>query len=142
MMKVAHNELRSWGELAPLNRNWVGTTAANGILRVPTTLLSFQILNSDLAPRVQLIYFQTHMLSPLIIYTVEGYRIGSHGTILSRPIIFMIGMQIRGICKIAPLYALLSAFQSDQNPVDRPVRIDVARSLVPALVLGFIVPTS
>lgn len=140
-MKVSHDELRSWGELAPLNRNWLGTTAADDILKVPTSLLSFPVLDSDLAPRVQLIYFLTHMLSPLLIYTVEGYRIGRHGTILSLPIIFMIGMQVQGICKIAPLYALLSAFQSDQNPVDRPVRIDVVRSLVPALVLGFIVPT-
>lgn len=138
--KMSHDELRSWGEFVPLNRNWLGTTATNDSLKVPTSPLSLPIMDSDPAPRMQPIYFLTHMLSPLLIYTVEGYRIGRHGTLLSLPILFMIGIQFQGLGTIAPLYALLSALQSEQNPVDRPVRIDDARSLIPALILTIAVP--
>ncbi|CAK4032108.1 FAD binding domain [Lecanosticta acicola] len=142
-MNVTFEELQSWGTVAPLKRNWLGGgTVPNAILNVLTSLISFPVLDQGLAPRVHLIYFLTHMLSPLLIYTVEGYRIGRHGTLLSLPVIFMFGMQLQGICKFAPLYALLSAAHAEQNPVDRAVRTTVAKVLVPALVLGFLIPTA
>ena len=139
-MNISFDELGTWGGLTPLSRNWLGSNVANDILNALTSLLSFPTLSPDPAPRVQLIYFLTHMISPLLIYTIEGYRIGRNGSLLSLPIIFMIGMQVLGFCKLAPLYALLSALQSDQNPVDRTVRVHVAKALVPALVAAFIIP--
>ena len=136
---VSHGGLRSWDELAARNKFWL---IAKDTLKGPTLSPSFPVRDSGLAPRLQLIYSLTHMLSPLIIYTIEGYRIGRHGTILSLPIVFNIGMQVQGISKIFPLYALFSAFQSEQNPVDRAVRLEVARSLIPALILSIITPVT
>ena len=141
-VNVSHDELRSWGDFTAQNRFWLNTTAAKHTLKGSTSLPIFPVLDSVLEPRLQLTYSSIHMLSPLLIYTIEGYRIGRHGTILSLPIIFMIGMQVLGLSKISPLYALLSAFQSEQNPVDRAVGVNVARSLIPALVLSVIAPTT
>ena len=140
-MSVSPDELTSWGELGLLNRNWLGATGANDVLKMLTSLLSFSVLASDITPRVQLIYLLSQLLSPILVFTIEGYRIGRHGSSISLPIIFTIGLQVLGLCKTMPLFALLSALQSDQNPVDRAVPTHVAGSLVPALVLGFVIPT-
>ena len=140
-MKMSHAELRSWSEFASLNRNWLGNTATNDSSKVPTFPVSFCVEGSAPASRMQLIYFLTHMLSPLLIYTTEGYRIGRHGTLLSLPIIFMIGIRFQGLGLIAAIYALLSSLQSEQNPVDRPIRVDDARSIGLALVLVVTVPS-
>lgn len=83
-----------------------------------------------------------HKLSPVLIYTIEGYRIGRYGSILSFSMLFTFGMQFRGLCDSVPLWAFLSAAQAEQNPVDRALRPTMARSLVPALVLGILVPTA
>lgn len=91
---------------------------------------------------LQAIYLLTNTLAPLLIYTVEGYRLGRYGTILSLPILFTIGMQVWGMHKIIPVYALLTALHPGQNTVDRSIPVEVARSLVPSLVIGFGIPTS
>lgn len=91
---------------------------------------------------LQAIYFLTNTLAPSLIYTVEGYRLGRYGTLLSLPILFTLGMQVWGMHRIIPVYALLSALHSGQNTVDRSIPVEVARSLVPSLVIGFGVPTS
>ena len=140
-MKMSHAELRSWGEFVPLNRSWLGTTAANDSLKLPISSLSFSLEESHPALTMQLIYFLTYMLSPLLIFTAEGYRIGRQGTLLSLPIVFMLGIRFQGLGAIAPIYSLLSALQSEQNPVDRPIRVDDARSLVLALILVIAVPS-
>ena len=140
-MDISFEELGTWAGITPLSRNWLGSNVANDILNALTSLLSFSALSPDPAPRVQLIYFLTHMISPLLIYTVEGYRLGRRGSLLSYPIVFMIGMQVLGFCKLAPLYTLFSAFQVDQTPVDRAVRVHVAKALLPALIAAFIIPT-
>ena len=139
--KMSPAELRSWGEFVPLNRNWLVATAVNDSSTVPTFPLSFPAVESDTLLGMQLIYFLTHMLSPLLIYTAEGYRIGRHGTLLSLPIIFILGIRFQGLDTIAPIYALLSVLQSEQNPIDRPIRVDDARYLVLALVVVITVPT-
>ena len=143
-IKVSHDELRSWDDIRSSEQIVAQHHRCIKIYleRDDIPSLLFPVLNPVLAPRLQLIYSVIHMLSPLLIYTIEGYRIGRHGTVLSLPFIFMIGMQVQGISKISPLYALLSAFHSEQNPVDRAVRIDLARSLIPALVLSVIASTT
>ncbi|KAI0469315.1 FAD/NAD(P)-binding domain-containing protein [Xylaria cf. heliscus] len=140
-MNITPAELMSWGERGPLHREWLGKTCANEILKMLTSLLSFPLLDSNTAPRVQLIYLLSQLLSPLLIFTIEGYRIGRQGSLLSLPVFFTIGMQVLGICKTAPLFALLSALQPDQNPADRAVPVHVAQSLIPALFLGAVLPT-
>lgn len=103
---------------------------------------SFPELGTELAPRVHLISFLTGLLSPMLIFTIEGYRIGRKGSLLSLPILFLLAAQVKGMCMVAPVYFLLSAMGASQTPVDRPVPFEVAQSLRPALVLGFIIPST
>lgn len=91
---------------------------------------------------LQAIYLLTNTLAPSLIYTIEGYRLGRYGTLLSLPILFTLGMQVWGMHRIIPVYALLSVLHSGQNTVDRSIPVEVARSLVPSLVIGFGIPTS
>lgn len=79
------------------------------------------------------------MLAPLLIFTIEGYRNGRTGTILSVPALFLLTAQFTGFSLVAPVYFLLSALGTTV-PVDRPVPLAVARSLGPALVLSLTVP--
>jgi hypothetical protein len=141
-MNITPDELQSWGTIEPIKRVWTGEATSDGILNLLTSLISFPVIDAGLAARLHLIYFLTHMLSPMLIWTVEGYRIGRTGSLMSLPVVFMAGMQLQGICKFAPLWALLSAAQSEQSPVDRSMRATTARALLPALVLGFLVPTA
>jgi hypothetical protein len=87
-----------------------------------------------------LIYLFTNMLSLLLISVVEGNRLGRFGTLMSFPSLLMISMRFQGYGGSALSYALLSALHSAQITVDRTVPIEVAKSLVPALVSGFIIP--
>ncbi|KAI1083641.1 FAD/NAD(P)-binding domain-containing protein [Whalleya microplaca] len=125
-MSISYDERESWRKLVSWGGNWLGVDMLESEL--------------DSTPRAPLIYLLTHMMSPLIIYTVEGYRIGRHGTIISLPVLFVASIQVLGIGRSVLLYALLSAIHSAQTTVDRPVRVEVARSLLPALAFGFIVP--
>lgn len=79
------------------------------------------------------------MLAPLLIFTIEGYRNGRTGTILSVPALFLLTAQFTGFSLVAPVYFLLSALGTTV-PVDRPVPLAVARSLGPALILSLTVP--
>jgi hypothetical protein len=141
-MNITPEELQSWGTITPIKRVWTGDATSDGILNLLASLISFPVVDTEIAARLHLVYFLTHMLSPMLIWTVEGYRIGRSGSLLSLPVIFMAGMQLQGICKFAPLWALLCAAQSEQSSVDRAIRVTTARALVPALVLGFLVPTA
>ncbi|KAI1377150.1 FAD/NAD(P)-binding domain-containing protein [Hypoxylon crocopeplum] len=135
-----HNELESGRKLPSLDSNWFG---ANGIsmMSTSTSFYSLLALELDSAQRGLLIYLLAYMMSPLLIYTAEGYRIGRHGTIISLPFLFVASMQALGIGRSSLLYALIYAFHSAQTTVDRSVRVEVARSLVLVLVFGFIIPT-
>lgn len=79
------------------------------------------------------------ILAPLLIFTIEGYRNGRTGTILSVPALFLFAAQFTGMSLVAPVYFLLSALATTV-PVDRPVPLAVARSLGPALGLSFAIP--
>jgi hypothetical protein len=116
------------------------TRVSSDELRNWTNGLSFPVVDPKLPTRLRLIYSLVNMLPLALIYTVEGYRIGRQGTILSLPMIFMIGIQLLGPYKVMPFYALLSGCHPDQNTVDRAVRIPVAKSLVPALILSSMIP--
>lgn len=50
-------------------------------------------------------------------------------------------MQVQGIGRIAPLHAILSSLYTHEGVAGRAVPRDVASSLIPAVTLGFVLPT-
>ncbi|KAI0199290.1 FAD/NAD(P)-binding domain-containing protein [Astrocystis sublimbata] len=89
---------------------------------------------------VAFINYLVSILSPLLIYNIEGFRIGRQGSFMSLPLILMIEMATRGVGRSTLSYALLSMLHSPLITIDRPVPTSCARSLIPATVLGFLLP--
>ncbi|KFA45737.1 hypothetical protein S40293_09453 [Stachybotrys chartarum IBT 40293] len=98
------------------------------------------ITGSHTMARVQGVFLLSQLLSPLLIYTIEGYRTGSHGTLLSLPCLFMWGIGMQGIRRTAPFHAILSALQASETIAGRFVSVRVAQSLVLALIVGYMLP--
>jgi hypothetical protein len=134
-------ELGDWGTSGPLRRAWLGHPRLDEAFNKFLSIFSYPILGPDPAPRLQLVYLLSQLISPLLIYTTEGYRLGNQGTLLSLPSIFNVVMQLWGIGVIAPIHAAISALQSHEMPPGRFIQPEVARALIPALTLGYIVPT-
>ncbi|KAI1323102.1 FAD/NAD(P)-binding domain-containing protein [Xylariaceae sp. FL0255] len=82
---------------------------------------------------VQNIYTLAQMLSPILIFTIEGNRQGRSGGLLCLPLLYIIAMQLRSIFEVVPVWTLISFLTVDVHTLDRTVDADVARSLLPAL---------
>ncbi|KAK4172898.1 putative monooxygenase [Triangularia setosa] len=93
--------------------------------------------------RLQGIYTLSQIISPLLTYTIEGHRVGNQGTLLALPSLFVAGIEAPrvGMSKTAPIHGMVAAFQSFTVPPGRRVNIHIARALVPALSLGYVIPT-
>ncbi|KFA66502.1 hypothetical protein S40285_00759 [Stachybotrys chlorohalonatus IBT 40285] len=122
--------------------HWFGNTGATDVLEKMITGMALHVREGDVMAKLHGVYFLTQLISPLLVYGVEGHRIGNRGTPLSLPSFFSVAMQIHGIGRIAPLHAVLSAFATPESPTGRPVPVEVTKSLVPALTIGFVLPTA
>lgn len=119
------------------------------IPRVLTTILMgtvFFISLKDPTPGpnptcgIHFAYFLSQTMSPLLVYTVEGYRLGNQGTLLAFPSLFLFGAQMQTICRVAPVYTILSIYQGFNNPVGRFVRPEVAKVLIFSIALAYLMP--
>ncbi|KAG7423091.1 FAD-dependent monooxygenase atmM [Fusarium oxysporum f. sp. raphani] len=121
---------------------WFGDSPASEILNTVVSLFGIPIFDKDPSPRVQLFNFLPQLISPLLIYAIEGHRLGNQGTILSIPSLFSVAMKSGAtIARVAPVYAILSSFFGFENPPSRAVPLHVAKSLIPAITVGFLIPT-
>lgn len=135
MMHSIWNSTRVW-PIVSNSQSWVGQTAGS-----LTSAFVVAIPDHDLASRLSFIYFLAQCISPILIYTIEGYRIGHRATFISLPFVILAATQIWGICFTIPIYAVFHAFQSHGYCTGRFIKPEVAKSLIPSLVLGYIVPT-
>ncbi|KAH7011163.1 FAD binding domain protein [Ilyonectria destructans] len=134
-------ELTTWGETGIIDLSWPTGGFPRAILSSLVSVFSIPLMDKDPAPRIHLMNFLTQLISPILIYTIEGYRLGNQGTILSLPSIFTGAMQLQGIGCIAPLHGIMSAFFTHQLPTGRAVPTEVANVLTTALTLGYLLPT-
>lgn len=93
-------------------------------------------------PILHVLNFALQRISPILIYTIEGHRVGNRGTLLSLPGLFTTGMQFLGLGRIAPFHAAVNAFQVHEQPPGRFVRHEVAQALISALTAAYIIPTA
>lgn len=85
-------------------------------------------------------HYLSNLISPILVYIVEGYRLGNRNTILSFPSLFLLATQLKGTGLVSPIHAILGAFWSTPLPTRRFVKPEVARALILALVLGYVSP--
>jgi hypothetical protein len=133
------SDIRDWDSF--LQRAWTGRTAIYEGLDKAASATFHTTSGSHSLPRVRLMYLMSQLISPLLIYTIEGYRPSNFGTIISFPSLFTGGMLLCGLSGVAPIHAILSSWNSFTTPVDRFVPIGVVKTLVPALTAGYILPT-
>ncbi|KAI1491191.1 FAD binding domain protein [Biscogniauxia mediterranea] len=130
-----------WGAVRAVNRVWFAHPGVDRLVNALVTIFSHPILGQDQAPRLQAVYFLSQLMSPILIYTIEGYRAGNRKTALSLPSVFLAGMQMLTIGRAAPVHALLTTFQNYDLPTGRYVRPEVVKVLIPGLTLAYAVPT-
>lgn len=91
--------------------------------------------------RFRLYYSSNQLISPLLIYLVEGHRIGNQLTPLAFPILIFCALQFQGVIRVAAGYAILFPLFSHSIPTGRPVSLHFANALVPSLIIAwFIIP--
>lgn len=140
--RLGISNARLWAGTMPIIGPWSGETGFSGILTKLVSTFSDNLTSPDVATKVQIAHFMTQIISPILIYTVEGYRAGSQSNIISFPIAFLSLMQLYGIGRIAPIYALFHSCLQETAVHYRYVRPEIAKSLVPALTLGYVIPTA
>lgn len=89
---------------------------------------------------MELINKLSQLMSPLLIYTVEGYRVGHRRNILALPILFTVGTQVFGAGRVIPVYATLHTLFRFNNPASRFVGTEVVYALGLAFILACGVP--
>ncbi|KAJ6481201.1 FAD binding domain-containing protein [Mycena vitilis] len=113
-----------------------------GLLYIAIRGLHRTLLDSESGAAIPLP--SMYLLPIFIIWTVEGYRNTDTYTFVSLPVLFGIAAQVVGIAIVAPLYFLLSVLTSGRviygSAVGRPVPLAVAKTVLPAAVLGYLVP--
>ncbi|KAB8216022.1 hypothetical protein BDV33DRAFT_207725 [Aspergillus novoparasiticus] len=139
--RLPFSSVGGWGESGSVIISWLGDSPGQKFLNKLVSVLSFPILDKDPSARLHLINFLPQLISPLLIYTIEAYRLGNQGSLLALPTIFTAGMQVQGIGRIAPLHAILTSLYTHESVAGRAVPRDVASSLIPAVTLGFVLPT-
>ena len=130
----------------PLRQVYTGFQPVDLILQSLVTVFLPVVTNISRPEQpLQGLYFLASMLPIIAILTVEGYRPRNQWTLLASPALWGVLYQLRGIGLIAPLYFATSLFHSSSvsyfTPSSRTVPESAALALLPALVLGFVLPT-
>ncbi|KAI8959570.1 putative monooxygenase [Daldinia sp. FL1419] len=133
--------VRDWARKTPIDIRWSGESSISGMLNTRVSVLAIPLMDIDPSARLQLVNFLSQLMSPLLIYCIEGYRSGNQGTPLALPSVYSVGMQLLGIGRIGPAHAILGSIFTHELPTGRVVPISVAKSLIPAMTLGFVLPT-
>ncbi|KAK2604067.1 hypothetical protein N8I77_007026 [Diaporthe amygdali] len=107
--------------------------------------LVFPFFGNDARNRLQGSYLVSNLISPVLIWTVEGHRRGgSSMATLALQSLAGAAVQISGIERIAPIYYLFSMTTGDSlsSPEGQAVPSEVAKAILPATILGYVVPTA
>lgn len=129
-----------------LRKDFTGIAPLDEILSILCWAFSESISGPDPNAILQCVYLLTNMVPVIYIWTVEAYRNGNHLTLLSLPSLFAPVYQLLGVGKVAPLYYLLSLYSNHRGgiytrPTGRPIPSTVARTLLAALCIGYVLPT-
>ncbi|KAK2777212.1 FAD binding domain protein [Colletotrichum kahawae] len=129
----------------PAKTTYTGFPSIDNILAIFVWAFSEQVAGPDPNSRTQCLYFLINLIPIIYIWTVEGYRNGNVHSLVSIPSIFGI-YQLLGIGKVAPFYFLLSVYTTSRSvyarTTGRPIPSHVAKVILPALCLGYVIPTA
>lgn len=124
--------------------NYTGFPSIDKLLSVLVWAFSEHVAGADPNRRIQCLYFLANLIPIIYIWVVEGYRNGNINSLVSMPSMFAV-YQLVGIGKVAPLYFLFSIYTTSRSvyarTTGRPVPSHTAKVLLPALCLGYVIPS-
>lgn len=127
-----------------LKTTFTGIPAVDTLLSLLVWAFSNGVAGETTNQTVQCLYFMIELLPVVLIWTIEGYRNGNRTSIIALPAIFSIVYQLVGIGSIAPLYYIISIYTSNSllytRTTGRAIPVSVARSFLPSLCIGYILP--
>lgn len=77
----------------------------------------------------------------MLMNVIDGYRLGNQATSMAVPSLILGAAQVWGLSRTAPFFAALGVLQGYELPTGRSVKPDIAKAILPALALGYVVPT-
>jgi hypothetical protein len=80
-----------WGESESIVISWLGKGPGSGYLNMLVSVFSFPILDEEPSARLHLLNFLPQLISLLLVYTIEGYRLGNQGSLFTLPSLFTAG---------------------------------------------------
>ncbi|KAH8690634.1 hypothetical protein BGW36DRAFT_411451 [Talaromyces proteolyticus] len=129
----------------PVRRSYTQNERIDRMLQSLVTVFFAAFTSSSDEQVLQLAYFLSAILPLVAIFTVEGFRNRNKWSLLSVPSIWGLLYQLHGIGFIAPIYFLASAFSSRHavyfSPTSRRLSTSDAAVILPAVIVGYIVPT-
>ncbi|KAG0158292.1 hypothetical protein PDIDSM_5805 [Penicillium digitatum] len=134
------------GAEAPLRRVYTGVGPVDLVLKVLVTMFLPAVSDFSTPEQpLQFLYFLAWTMPIFAIWTVEGFRPRNKWTLLGTPSLWAVLYQLHGFGLIAPLYVSSSTYISSGiayfSPSTRSLPESTARAVLPALMLGFVVPT-
>lgn len=102
--------------------------------------LAFPFFGNHRENRLHASYLVSNLISPILIWTIEGNRAGNSMTPLALPSLVGGAMQISGIEKIAPIYYLFALAAGDASTANPKIASGVAEVALPATILAYVVP--
>ncbi|KAF4337463.1 zeaxanthin epoxidase chloroplastic [Fusarium beomiforme] len=131
----------------PLVKCYTGIRTVDKTLTTLVAVFGAPVASGNAAANLQWVSFTPLLLSTVLDWTLESYRVGSKGLITSFSSIFGIMFQLKTIGRIAPLYHLTSVcesvFKGAVTPTtNRSIDKEVVEAFVPGITLGYIIPTT
>lgn len=76
------------------------------------------------------------LIAPMLIYTVEGYRVGHQGSLLGFPSVYGLGVFAKGLGLVTPIHTIIRGVQCVERPSGRSIEPSVGRALEVVLALS------
>ncbi|KLU82235.1 hypothetical protein MAPG_01310 [Magnaporthiopsis poae ATCC 64411] len=131
----------------PFRKTFTGNGMIDTFLAYLTRLFSLALDSPVAEQRIQLGYILCMLTPTVLIWVVEGHRRANlqafSGRVLTFPGFWALMYQTFAIARTGPIYFLFTLLASLNplyyRPTARVVDVDVARSVLPAVVLGYVI---
>jgi len=134
-LRVPQDSLSSFAGRYPLKTTYTGFKPVDGFLAKLVSAFSYILAGDEPNTKAQLMYFAPLLGVTLMLWTIEGWRRGN------RTSLYGIAMQIFGVGLVAPVYFILSILSDRGNALEIVVPPQIAKSVFPATIISFAIPT-
>ncbi|KAH7395488.1 hypothetical protein BKA64DRAFT_60351 [Cadophora sp. MPI-SDFR-AT-0126] len=130
--------------LMPLIAAFTPSVAGLGGTGLAVKTLGQGVVDQYAPQRMQAMSFLTDFLAFNVIWVIEGCRRGNVFTFARIPVVFLLAAQLFGVGVVAPLYFFLHFVLIPSTKFhaasDRHVPIHLAKTILPTLILCYVVP--